>query len=97
MHHHLPHGVEVGVLVAREWSEQERGAVTFEHHECGVLIREPTERGKRDEAVRTDKHKPSQPVPNSREPSLSTIPCDTVLNRQMSAFNLDADSVAEYG
>jgi hypothetical protein len=76
----------------RTGSRQHR-TVAIQHDERRLLIGEPAERRKRDDAVRSNDHKPTQIMADAREPRLPTWCADPILYDQMTAIDADGDAI----
>lgn len=61
----------------------------------GLLIAEPSKRGKRHHPVGTDDDQTFQAMPDARKSSVLTVRPDAVFDDQVPALDTDLDSVAE--
>src|SRR5437667_8107101 len=73
---------------------REDGAVAFQHHETGVLVRQPTQCGERHHSVWADHHKAAQAVTDTRKAVPPTVNADAIFKKQMSTIHADLDAIA---
>jgi hypothetical protein len=70
------------------------GAVSVKHHEGSVLVGQPAESLKGDEAVAPDYHQPAQPVAHARQADGPALICYAVMREQVARVYLDTDAIA---
>ena len=68
--------------------DSEHGSIAFQHHEGRILLGKPPKRRQRNEAIRSNYDEASQAVPNFGKASFATVRTDTILNRQVTAFDV---------
>jgi hypothetical protein len=72
----------------------EHGAVSIQHYERGVLVREPTKRGKRNHSIRSDHYQSADAVPYTGKATFQAR-SNPILQNEMAALHAHPDSVAK--
>jgi hypothetical protein len=75
-------------------SRGEHRTISVEHDEGCVLIGQPTKRGERNHAIRSDHDKTPEPMPNTWE-AMPEAAADSIFQRQMTTLDAHPDPVTE--
>jgi hypothetical protein len=69
--------------------------IPIKHHERCVLIRQPTQRSKGENPVRSDYDKTAKTMSDTRESGMTADSANPVLNQKMPAIYMDMNAVSK--
>jgi hypothetical protein len=70
----------------------EHFTVPLQHYECGFLVGQPAESSQSDESVAANDDQSLEPMPHTRQPKVSALRPDPILNAKMSRLHADTDA-----